>query len=76
MRARARDAADDEDTRRLAAFASSLAFDDIPRAVVEHAKLCLLDTVGCGLFGSTLSWSRILADCVRELEPAGPSTLC
>ncbi len=66
---------DDDHTRRLARFASSLTFDDIPRAVVEHAKLCLLDTVGCGLFGSTLSWSGILAGCVRELEPGGPSTL-
>ena len=75
MRAPAEDTVDDGDTRRLATFASSLAFDDIPRAVVEHAKLCLLDTVGCGLFGSTLSWSRILASCVRELGPAGSSTL-
>jgi aconitate decarboxylase len=65
----------DDHTRRLAAFASSLAFDQIPGAVVEHAKLCLLDTVGCGLFGSTLPWSRILAGCVQELEAGGPSTL-
>lgn len=37
MRAPAEDTVDDGDTRRLATFASSLAFDDIPRAVVEHA---------------------------------------
>jgi 2-methylcitrate dehydratase PrpD len=75
MTAHAADTADDRDTRRLAAFASSLTFGDVPRGVVDHAKLCLLDTVGCGLFGSTLSWSRILAGCVHELEPAGSSTL-
>ena len=66
---------DDHYTRRLATFASCLRFHAIPREVVEHAKLCLLDTLGCGLFGSTLPWSRILADCVRELEPSGSSTL-
>lgn len=66
---------DDRYTRGLATFASSLAFDDIPRDVVDHAKLCLLDTVGCGLYGSTLPWSRIVADCVSELETDGPSSL-
>lgn len=66
---------DDDYTRRVATFASSLQFRAIPGAVVEHAKLCLLDTLGCGLFGSTLPWSRMVAGCVRELEPGGPSTL-
>ncbi len=66
---------DDQYTRGLAQFVSSLKFSDIPREVVEHAKLCLLDTVGCGLFGSTLPWSRILADCEVELEPTGVCTL-
>jgi 2-methylcitrate dehydratase PrpD len=65
----------DDHTRRLAAFASALTLADVPRAVVDHARLCLLDTIGCGLFGSTLPWSRILAACVGELEPAGPSRL-
>ena len=56
MRAPAEDTVVDGGTRRLATFASSLTFDDIPRAVVEHAKLCLLDTVGCGL------WRRVRHD--------------
>ena len=66
---------DDRYTRRLATFASSLAFGDVPPEVVDHAKLCLLDTVGCGLYGSTLPWSRIVADCVSEFEPDGTSSL-
>jgi 2-methylcitrate dehydratase PrpD len=68
-------ALDDRHTRRLARFASSLTFDAIPKEVVEHAKLCLLDTLGCGLFGSTLPWSRIVADSIVEREGGGPSTL-
>lgn len=41
-------------TANLAAFASSLQYSDIPAPVIEHAKLCLLDTVGCCIYGSTL----------------------
>lgn len=41
-------------TRTLAAFASSLTFESLPGEVVEKAKLCILDTVGCCIFGNTL----------------------
>ena len=55
-------------TRRLAEFAAALRFEDLPPAVVAHAKECLLDTLGCGLFGSTLPWSRILANTLGKVE--------
>lgn len=41
-------------TAELAAFASQLQFTDIPAEVVEKAKLCLLDTIGCCVYGVTL----------------------
>jgi aconitate decarboxylase len=53
---------------RLADLVARLRLADLPAAVVRHAKLCLLDTVGCGLFGSTLEWSRILRDTLAELD--------
>lgn len=62
-------------TQQLATFAAELRFDDIPRAVVEHAKLCLLDTLGCGLFGSTLPWTRILFEMSAEIEGDGDSVI-
>ena len=52
-------------TRALAQFASELTYDQIPASVIEHTKICLLDTFGCGLFGSTLPWARIVADFTR-----------
>ena len=55
-------------TARLAEFAASLRFEDIPAEIVAHAKLCLLDTIGCGLFGSTLPWVRILRDTIEEID--------
>ena len=44
----------------MAAFLSRLTYDDIPHATREHAKLCLLDTVGCALFSTTLPWCEIV----------------
>lgn len=34
---------------RLAEFATTLTLEEVPAEVVEHAKLHLLDTLGCGL---------------------------
>ena len=39
---------------RIAAFTTSLEYDDIPQPVVEAAKLHVLDTLGCGLAASAL----------------------
>ena len=49
------DAATGHATATLAAFASTLTFHDIPDAVIAKAKLCLLDTVGCCIYGSALA---------------------
>jgi len=64
-----------EPTRALAKFAAELTHDMIPPSVIERIKLCLLDTFGCGLFGSTLPWTRIVADFVRYLKGPQESTV-
>ena len=56
-----------EPTRALAKFASELTFDKISSAAIARIKLCLLDTFGCGLFGSGLPWTRIVADYAGDL---------
>src|SRR5258708_33804423 len=33
----------------IASFATSITVDDVPETVVEHAKLHVLDALGCGL---------------------------
>jgi 2-methylcitrate dehydratase PrpD len=58
-------------TDELAEFAATLSIDQIPTTVREHAKLSLLDTLGCGLFGSALEWSRILSRTMRTLDTSG-----
>ncbi len=53
-------------TRQLATFSTGLRYEDLPQRVVEKAKVCVLDSLGCMLFGSTLPWTRMVADMVRE----------
>ena len=62
-------------TQRLANFVVDLTYSDIPKAVLDHMKLCLLDTIGCGLFGSTLPWGKILAKFAKDLGGRKESTL-
>jgi len=47
-------------SRELSGFVAGLRPGDIPAAVMSQARQSLLDTLGCGLFGSTLPWSEIL----------------
>ena len=58
-------------TRQIADFASRLTLADIPKEVIERAKGVILDGLGCGLYGSDVRWTRILAGVVQRLEPKG-----
>ncbi len=51
-------------TQRLAQFSSSLRFEQLPDEVVSKAKLCILDTLGCCIFGASLEPVKKLATMV------------
>ncbi len=59
----------------LAEFAAGLTFADLPADVVAHTKVALLDTLGCGIFGASLEWTRILRRTLAGLETAGDCAL-
>lgn len=63
------------ETRKLAKFAADLKFKDIPVEVVNLIKLLTLDTIGCGLFGSTIQWSIMVSDLVQEWGGTAESTI-
>lgn len=44
----------------LAEFVISLDYNDIPPAVVEKAKACIIDTVAASTYGAQLPWSKII----------------
>lgn len=49
--------------------------DDVPEHVQDAARLLLLDGLGCGLFGSTLPWARIVAGAAALDGDAGHATI-
>ncbi len=53
-------------TRALAEFAAALSYDDLPEPVIGRLRECILDALGCCLFGVTLPWTRMLIDLANE----------
>lgn len=53
-------------TRDLAAFVARTDFNDLPEGVRGHAKLCVLDWLGCALAGSLQSPAKIIRDLMAE----------
>ena len=58
-------------TRALAEFISESTFTDLPKSVVEHTKLLVLDTLGVGIFGASLPWSERLRATAQVMEAPG-----
>ena len=54
-----------------ARFAVALDLDSIPAAVLERAKLCILDALGTGLAGSTYPFADVTARAMKALGGEG-----
>jgi 2-methylcitrate dehydratase PrpD len=61
-------------TRRLAEFVSALRFAQLPSEVVSKAKLCMLDTLGCCIFGASLPSIEKLTAMVTAEASAGQAS--
>jgi 2-methylcitrate dehydratase PrpD len=61
------------ETVRLAQYAAALRYEDLPPPVVQQAKECIIDTVAAAICGSTMPWSRIVADYAERTGPGGKS---
>jgi 2-methylcitrate dehydratase PrpD len=59
----------------LAGFAAGLTLSDIPSAVRERAKDCLIDSIGVGSFGARFPWSRMVVDHAKAYGEGGPCTV-
>jgi 2-methylcitrate dehydratase len=57
-------------TQRLATFAASLAYEQIPQAILHHARRSLIDSIGCAFGGLDCEAARIAR---RIAEGAAPS---
>lgn len=54
-------------TQRMAQFIVNARFEDIPQPALDLAKLCLLDAVGCAVYGTTRPLGKIITELVDEL---------
>src|SRR5688572_29776256 len=61
--------------RELVDFLQRLSSDTVPASVVEAAKACLLDTLGCALFGYEEAWAKIMAAEMLAEGSRGHSTI-
>lgn len=59
----------------LAVFAAGLRLQDVPPEVVRRAKVCIADTVACGVYGAGFAWSRAVAQYARRYGSGGPCSL-
>jgi 2-methylcitrate dehydratase PrpD len=62
-------------SRELIEFTHALRVQTLPPDVVSRAKGCLLDTLGCALFGSLQPWAKIMADEATTEGSRGRSTI-
>jgi 2-methylcitrate dehydratase PrpD len=62
-------------TPRLGQWVSTLILDAVPADVAAHLKTCLLDSIGCGIYGATQPWGKIAADVMVGFSGGGASSL-
>jgi 2-methylcitrate dehydratase PrpD len=62
-----------QETVRLAEYAAALRYRDLPNAVVQQAKECIIDTVAAAICGAAMPWSRIVIAYAERTGPGGKS---
>jgi len=62
-------------SRELIEFTHALKLESLPPDIVSRAKGCLLDSLGCALFGSLQPWVKIMADEMLAEGSHGRSTV-
>ena len=49
--------------------------NNLDSKTVDKAKLAILDSIGCAIYGSNTPWSKIIVDYVRDLSSKATSTV-
>jgi 2-methylcitrate dehydratase PrpD len=55
------------ETRALARFVVATRFDDLPRALIEHCKIAVLDAFAAGFVGALQPWAQRIVTVVQSL---------
>jgi 2-methylcitrate dehydratase PrpD len=62
-------------TQRLAEYAATLAYEQIPPAVRDATKQYVLDTIGCGIYGAQTPWAKTVNSFILEQGGRPDATL-
>lgn len=62
-------------TETVARFVATATLDSFPSAVIERARLCLLDTLGVAVVGAETTAARLTRGYARRVFPPGPATV-
>lgn len=63
------------ETQTLVRFLVDMDYDALPSEVQATAKLCLLDTLGVGIFGAQTQWSGVVMSMAKAAAGTGESTV-
>jgi 2-methylcitrate dehydratase PrpD len=63
------------ETIRLAEYATSLRYEDLPPHVIQAAKDCITDTVAVIVLGNALPWSQIISRYAQRIGSGGRSRI-
>jgi 2-methylcitrate dehydratase PrpD len=64
-----------QETIQLAQYATNLRFEDLPAAVIQRAKDCIIDTAAAIIYGSTIPWSATVVGYAQRTGPRGKSRI-
>lgn len=53
-------------SQQLASFAAGLRLEAVPADVLQRAKACIADTIGCAVYGARFRWSAQVAAVARR----------
>src|SRR5215470_4144503 len=62
-------------TAKLGEWTSGLTLAAVPADVLAQLKQCLLDSIGCGLYGARRRWGAIAADVALGFSAGGSASL-
>lgn len=62
-------------TPALGRWTAELSLSQVPAEVIAQMKRCLLDSIGCGIYGALQPWGRIAADVVIGFSKGGACSL-
>ena len=54
-------------TQQMARFITDAQYSDIPEPAVYAAKLCILDSIACAIYGTTRPLGKIITELVDEM---------